>query len=54
MSEILSETGNRNQMQWVKEKKPNNCAALRHKDSPLFVLNFKRHELNKSAMPGSS
>jgi len=53
MSEILSQTGNRNQVQWAKEK-PNNSAALRHQDAPLFVLNFKRHELNKSAMPCSS
>jgi hypothetical protein len=53
MGEMPSETGNRNQVHWV-NKKPNTCAALRYKDSPLFVLNLKRHELNKSAVPSSS
>jgi hypothetical protein len=53
MSEMLSQTANRNQVQWEKER-PNNCAALRHKDSPLFTQNFKRHEINTPAVQSCS
>jgi hypothetical protein len=38
----------------LREGKIHNCVGIRHKEAPLFVLNFKRHKLHKSTAQSSS